>query len=155
MQTDASIRGWETGIVVMPLEWMNIKSTFSHTLALDHKGDYLPFIPQDKIRLTAIIKKTELNFFHDNSFSAGFLYAFEQSHTGLFENQTAEYFILNLQISTTLNIKSIPVFLNISVENLLNKSYTDHLSTLKDVGYFNMGRNITFGIRLNFNHLLK
>jgi len=153
-QTDASIRGWESGIVVMPFEWINIKSTFSHTLAQQKNGDYLPFIPQDKIRLTAILRKTELKFFLNNSFSAGFLYAFKQNHTGQFESETAGYYLLNMQISTTLKFKSMPVLLNINVDNLLNESYTDHLSTLKDVGYYNIGRSITFGIRFNFAYKL-
>ena len=155
MQTNASIRGWESGIVFMPVEWINFKGTFSHTLAQQKNGDFLPFIPQDKIRLTAITQKPELNFFHDNSFSAGFIYAFKQNHTGQFENETSGYFLLNLQINTTLKLKSMPVIFIISVENLLNESYTGHLSTLKDVGYYNTGRNITFGIRFNFDYNLK
>lgn len=155
MQTDASIRGWESGIVFMPVEWINFKGTFSHTLAQQKNSDYLPFIPQDKFRLTASLRKTKLKLFYDNSFSAGFLYAFKQNHTGQFESETAGYYLLNLQISSTFKFKSMPVLFSINVENLLNESYTDHLSTLKDVGYYNTGRNITFGIRFNFDYKIK
>jgi iron complex outermembrane receptor protein len=155
MQTNASIRGWETGIVFLPLDWVHVTSTFSHTIAQQDNGDYLPFIPQDKIRLITTLRKSKWNFFHDNAFSIGFLYAFQQNHTGQFENETPEYFLANLQMNTTLIFKTSSIMFVISIDNLLNEKYTDHLSTLKDVGYYNVGRSITFGIRFNFDHNLK
>ena len=155
MQTDASIQGWETGITVMPVDWMNFRGSFAYTFATDQEGEYIPFIPQDKLRLTATIRKPEIKFFHDNSFSAGFLYAFEQSHAGLFEENTNGYFLLNARINTTVHLRLLHLMVYVSADNLLNSNYTDHLSTLKDLGYNNMGRSITFGIKFNVDHKLK
>jgi iron complex outermembrane receptor protein len=40
---------------------------------------------------------------------------------------------------------------SISVNNLLDKKYIDHLSTLKEVGLYNPGRNIAFNLKIPFS----
>jgi iron complex outermembrane receptor protein len=39
---------------------------------------------------------------------------------------------------------------SISANNMLDKKYVDHLSTLKEVGLFNPGRNIALSLRIPF-----
>ena len=52
-------------------------------------------------------------------------------------------------------IASRPLHLGITVDNLFDVKYIDDLSTLKSLEYNNMGRNITFRIRLPFSVSLK
>jgi iron complex outermembrane receptor protein len=38
--------------------------------------------------------------------------------------------------------------LDVTANNLLDESYIDHLSTLKDLGYYNPGRNVMIGLKI-------
>ena len=78
------------------------------------------------------------------------LYADKQTHPAMFETESGGYFLLNTGIGADL--KWFDQFFSLSVlaDNLLNKKYIDHLSTLKDLGYNNMGRNICFSIKIPF-----
>ena len=40
--------------------------------------------------------------------------------------------------------------IGIYVNNLLNKAYLDHLSTLKELGYQDMGRNVCVSLKVPF-----
>jgi len=50
-----------------------------------------------------------------------------------------------------IRIKDQIISVSIQVNNLLDKKYIDHLSTLKEVNAFNPGRNISFHLRVPFS----
>jgi iron complex outermembrane receptor protein len=88
------------------------------------------------------------NFFKQNRVDAAF------------EPTSASYTLLNAGIGTTLKLGAQQLRLYVSGSNLTNKRYYDALSRLKpgrldqtnpDLGVYNMGRNVTFGVFLPFN----
>jgi iron complex outermembrane receptor protein len=58
--------------------------------------------------------------------------------------------LLNAAVGTDLKVKNQIVSFSLTASNLLNTRYFDHLSTLKDVGIYNMGRNISLNIQIPF-----
>jgi len=63
------------------------------------------------------------------------------------ETKTDSYFLINAFIKTKLKFNKQKIEIGIYAQNILNTIYYDHLSTLKNVGYYNIGRN--FSLRLN------
>ena len=47
-----------------------------------------------------------------------------------------------------MSVAGQPVEFGIFAGNILDKAYYDHLSTLKDMGYCNMGRNFSFRLTI-------
>jgi iron complex outermembrane receptor protein len=47
-----------------------------------------------------------------------------------------------------MQIAEQPVEFGIFAGNVFDKKYFDHLSTLKDIGFYNMGRNFTFRLTI-------
>jgi iron complex outermembrane receptor protein len=67
-----------------------------------------------------------------------------------FETYTSGYVLINASIGATLKVQKQLWTVYISGKNLADVKYYDHLSRLKYVGIYNMGRNITFGLILPF-----
>jgi len=77
----------------------------------------------------------------------------------VFETPTSGYTLLNAGIGATFNLGKQPVKLSVSANNLLNQKYYDALSRFKpgrfdqenlNLGVYNPGRNITFGLYIPF-----
>ncbi|MBS3808200.1 MAG: TonB-dependent receptor [Bacteroidales bacterium] len=77
-----------------------------------------------------------------------------KDHPSRFESPTEGYFLMGLNLGTQVSIASRQVHLGVTVNNLFDVKYTDHLSTLKNLQYNNMGRNIIFRILLPFGYSL-
>ena len=75
---------------------------------------------------------------------------FLQDRVDLFETVTPGYVLLNFNMGTNLKVQSQIWTFYISGTNLLDTKYYDHLSRLKEVGIYNMGRRITFGLVIPF-----
>jgi iron complex outermembrane receptor protein len=140
-QSDATLQGGE-----IEAEWNPMKSALSllasYSLISAKKDDnsHLPFIPANKINSEIKLRKDLL------SFSLGGTYVFEQSRPAEFENNTPEYFLLYTSASATWKKTKWSLTCN----NLLNKTYYDHLSRLKYYGVYNMGRNVVLGVTIQF-----
>ncbi|NPA44360.1 MAG: TonB-dependent receptor [Chlorobi bacterium] len=149
-QTNAKIRGFETGFKVMPFKQLKVFANYSFIDAKTDDGDYLPFIPQNKInseiKYVPKFKVLKFNF----SSSIDFVYAFKQDKVSVFETETPEYFVTNFSVNLKRKIKKQTVQFAIKVSNLFDEVYVDHLSTNKDLGYFSEGRNITAVIKYVF-----
>lgn len=80
----------------------------------------------------------------------GTLIASKQSNPAMFETQTDSYILLNAGIGGEIKWSNQMVSLGIYVNNLLNETYYDHLSTLKGMKYYNIGRNISIILKVPF-----
>jgi iron complex outermembrane receptor protein len=150
-----------------PLDWLHWLSTFDFVIARQlHRPDsekYIPFTPP--ARITSEFKATAKKIFTnlENSWiSFGGEYYFAQNkiyavnHT---ETATPAYLLLHSALGTDIKIKGQSLTLVFSVNNLLNTTYQSHLSRLKYAGYnysqdyegvYNMGRNFTIKLLINF-----
>jgi iron complex outermembrane receptor protein len=42
------------------------------------------------------------------------------------------------------------IVIGLTLNNIFDKKYIDHLSTLKEAGYFNPGRNLALNLKIPF-----
>lgn len=75
---------------------------------------------------------------------------FCQERIDEFETATPGYFLFNVAAGTSLRVQKQLWTIFISGRNLTNTKYFDHLSRLKEVGIYNAGWNLTFGIHIPF-----
>ncbi len=148
LQNNATIYGTEWGAKIIFLKNFSLKETYSNIIAKQENGDYLPLIPQNKILSDLRYEINNAKKIKQLYASLNHTFAFSQKNISPFENQTPEYSVFNLGIGLQKQLKTITLDFSIKVNNLLDAAYYDHLSTLKDLGYYNIGRNINLGIRL-------
>jgi iron complex outermembrane receptor protein len=151
-QDDATLIGGEAGIHLHPekIKWLHIEAAFSSVTAKQSKGDYLPFIPAKKLTCELKFEKEKIwklkgGFFRINSTTA-----FNQEQPAPEEEATDGYTLVDAGIGTTIPVGRQELLLQLSVNNLFDKKYTDHLSTLKEVGFFDPGRNIALSVSIPF-----
>ncbi|MFC0875697.1 TonB-dependent receptor domain-containing protein [Saccharicrinis sp. FJH2] len=146
-QSNALLTGMEGSIDVHPTHYLMLSGTYAYIYAVKENGDYLPFIPQNKLTPSITFHKDESCKLADKlSLKISLPLVFAQNHPAQFETKTAGYTLLNVIAGLDYNNLSI----DISGSNLLNTLYVDHLSTLKPLGYYNPGRNISVKITYRF-----
>ncbi|MBU0529842.1 TonB-dependent receptor [bacterium] len=149
-QTNAEIYGSELAIDVLPVDWLNFKTSYAYLIGKQDDGSNLPFIPQNKMRFELKFQKQKLAFLKNTFFKVGGLFAAKQNNPAMFETETNSYFLLNAGIGTDIKWVNQMVSLSVQANNLLNETYIDHLSTLKGTGYYNIGRNISVNLKIPF-----
>ena len=149
-QTNSEIYGGELAIDVLPFDWLNFKTSYAYLIGKQDDGNYLPFIPQNKLRFELKFQKQKLIFLKNTFFKVGGFYASKQNNPAMFETKTDSYFLLNAGIGTDIKWANQKVFLSVQANNLLNETYIDHLSTLKEMAYYNIGRNISINLKIPF-----
>ncbi|NPA37785.1 MAG: TonB-dependent receptor [Chlorobi bacterium] len=151
MQENAKLAGVEVFAGYTPFSYLKLSISYSHLYSELDNGDPLPFIPQDKISLNinspfqtkGVVKKVSIGL--------NPLFAFDQNRPYILETPTDHYFLLNASLRFSVKIVQQPLELSIFANNLLNETYFDHLSTLKGMGYHNMGRNFNFRLLVPIN----
>jgi iron complex outermembrane receptor protein len=109
--------------------------------AKKNDGSYLSFIPANKINSELKFRLDDANA---NHFRVGGSYVFQQNHPSEFETRTADYLLMYFGASATLkNMKW-----SLTCNNLLNKTYYDHLSRFKYYGIYNTGRSVIIGVTI-------
>ena len=149
-QQDAFLYGGEAGFHLHPhpLDWLHIEGSYSSTFGQDTRHNYLALMPSQKISAMVSasfsFKKTvkKLSVYSQNK------YSFAQNKVADNETPTPDYNLLNAGILLEFGAKSQPIQINISVNNLLNETYYDHLSRYKVYGIYNIGRCINVKINV-------
>ena len=88
--------------------------------------------------------------FDNNSFEISALAKGKKQNLGQFETQTNSYLVMDISGSHELNLLNNSIKLSWSANNLFDKEYYDHLSRLKNMEIYEMGRNISVGLNYNF-----
>ncbi|NOX46145.1 MAG: TonB-dependent receptor [Chlorobi bacterium] len=154
-QENARLYGGEAMLHIHPhpLDWLHLKTSYSYVLGQQENGDYLPFIPAQKIHFEIELQKKSWKGLSNLFFKMGSDFVFPQDNPAPFESKTPGYTLLNMSIGTDIAIVKQKMNVSINANNLLDETYIPHLSTLKDLGLNNMGRNITFAVRVPFGIL--
>ncbi len=152
LQTPSRLYGGEAGIHVHPhpWDWLHIKANYSYIIGEKISGGYLPLIPANKLHFELMVKKNRWKATRNPFIKVWVDYVFDQNHPSEFETSSKHYTLLNASLGTDLQMKGQLMQFSLTASNLLNTLYMDHLSTLKDVGIYNMGRNIALNIRIPF-----
>ncbi len=133
-----------------PLHWLHFKTTYSYVIGEQRDGGYLPRIPAQQLFLELKVEKDAWKNFRNIYLSGGVRFVFDQNHPSEFEISTEGYNLVNLGFGFDIKAGRQLVHFNITANNLLNINYYSHLSTLKDLGYYDMGRNISFSLKVPF-----
>jgi len=151
-QANSTLFGGEAGLHVHPktLKWLHFETTFSSVIGKQQNGDYLPFVPAHKLRFELRGEKEKLLFIKKAFVSANTCTAFNQNNAAPDETTTAGYTLLDISIGGNIKMKNQSISLSISVNNILDTKYIDHLSTLKEVSLYNQGRNISLNLKIPF-----
>jgi iron complex outermembrane recepter protein len=151
-QKNSILFGGEAGFHFHPnsMKWLHFETTFSSVTGKQQNGEYLPYIPANKLNLELRAVKDKMLFFNNSFIATNVNTAFNQNNFASEETATNGYTLMDLTIGTNINMNDNDLFVSLSITNIFDKKYIDHLSTLKEVNYFNPGRNITLTIRVPF-----
>ena len=152
-----------------PFDWLHVENSFSYVRATQNNRPenekFLPFIPAPKYR-----GEIKTNFEKVNNTFSDFYAKFSVDHYfkqnniySAFDTETATpaYTLLSVGIGADIKAFGKKDFFNvfISGENLTDVAYQNHLSRLKyapenpatgRVGVYNMGRNFSLKLMMNF-----
>lgn len=149
-QTDAKLYGGEAGFHYHPgaINWLHFKTTYSYVIGKEDSGSYLPFIPANKLRFEVRFTAQNMGVLNKPSFQISTLTAFDQNNPSAFETSTSGYTLVNLNLYSVLHILGRSFEMSLAANNIFDKKYIDHLSTLKDLGYGGEGRNISLTLKV-------
>ncbi|WP_166670844.1 TonB-dependent receptor [Olivibacter sp. XZL3] len=159
-QVNANLYGAEASFILHPVHFIHFENTFGYTHAKNTSLDKpLPFIPAAVLR-NELRFEPEIEHVQEPFLSVGLANYFAQNRVDAeFETPTAGYTLLSASLGATFFVGKQAIKLYVSGNNLLNKKYYDALSRYKpgrldqtdlNLGVYNPGRNITFGIYLPF-----
>lgn len=149
-QKNAKLYGGELGFHIHPqdLTWFHIDNSYEMVIGKQSSGDYLPFIPAHSLNNTLRIDFKDGKLINNSSAFVKLKNTFKQQNTSQFETSTAGYSLVDLGFNTSIDWANAKIDLGISVTNLLDKTYYSHLSRLKEVGVYDIGRNIVLSTSL-------
>ena len=152
-QADATLFGGEASLHIHPhpLDWLHFVTTFSQTVGKYDDGEYLPRIPAADLYFEIMFIKEKWKGFRDLYIKGGIDIVFAQNNPSRFENSTGNYNLVNLGVGFDVQLKRNRLSFSITASNLLDITYYDHLSTLQEVGIYDIGRNVMIGMRVPFN----
>ena len=159
-QVNANLYGAEATLTIHPVPFIHFENTFGYVHAQNNTLNRpLAFIPAGNLR-NELRFEPKLKGTNDAYLSVGINSAFKQNRVDeVFETPTSGYTLLNAGVGATFNLGKQPVKLSVSANNLLNQKYYDALSRFKpgrfdqgnpNLGVYNTGRNVTFGLYLPF-----
>ena len=151
VQENAYLYGGEVGLHIHPhpLDWLHIESSFETVTGKLDSGDYLPLIPANTIKNTLRVEFNESLFLKESFAFIKLENTLDQNNAGAFETRTEGYNLLSLGVGSSITLQKLKLDMGLSVTNLTNESYVAHLSRLKLDGIQNIGRNVTFSVRLH------
>lgn len=151
-QMTARLVGGEAGIHYHPLstKWLHFYSSVSNVEGLLENGDYLPFIPATKINFEVKCTKSRMGMFTESFAAIRSSTSTNQHHPAPDEVASDAYSLIDLSFGTGISVRNQEIQLGAGINNLFDTKYSDHLSTLKEAGLFEPGRNIYLSIRIPF-----
>lgn len=149
-QSNAILYGGELSCAYIPVNWIKLQATYSYLHAQKENGDYLPYIPPGQLTSSVKLSKKQLFFLHTAYFKLGVEAIAKQNKPSLFETETDGYCLFNMGFGAKYKWNKKSIDIGIFCNNLFNKTYYNHLSTIKELGYYNMGRNISFLVKVPF-----
>lgn len=149
-QADAILYGGEININYMPFEDDRLILSGTAAIVRGERLDIdenLTFVPADNYNFSLKLRPFEnLN----TQFNANLRYVANQLRPGFGEMTTDSYSLLNIGINHRFNFKKQELALGLSVFNLLNSTYFDHMSILRTFEVTAPGRNVMINLQYSF-----
>ena len=148
---NARLFGGEARLDFHPIHSLHIGGTFSYVNGKQVGGTWLPMIPAPRL-----LTECKYEFMHDGKLFNNAFLAVELDWNALqnhfydvdgTETATPAYMLLNLSAGTDVIIKGKKrASIYLLADNLTDCAWQSHLSRLKEIGIYNMGRN--FSVKL-------
>ncbi|PKA84066.1 iron complex outermembrane receptor protein [Ulvibacter sp. MAR_2010_11] len=150
VQNDASLYGGEVGVHIHPhpLDWLHIESSFEMVRGELKDASNLPLLPANSLQNTLRIEFNDFRSIKTPYAFVGVKNTFKQDRISAFETESEGYNLVNLGAGLELVLKKLSIESGLTITNLLDTTYIAHLSRLKPDGIPNMGRNITFHLKV-------
>ncbi len=151
-QNNSYLYGAEAGIHFHPevMKWLHFLTTFSSVTGKQKNGSNLPFIPAKKIYMELRAEKESMAFLHKAFLMVTSASVFKQENIASEETPANAYTLMDLSIGGQIKVRDQYISISLGATNIFDKQYIDHLSTLKEVGFFNPGRNYTMTLKIPF-----
>lgn len=152
MQNNSTLFGGEAGIHFHPkaIDWLHFETTYATVIGKQKNGEYLPFVPANKLKIELRIESEQISFLHKPFVLINSSTALDQNNAAPDETVTSGYTLIDLSTGGNIKWKNQLVFIGISANNIFDVKYIDHLSTLKEVNFYNPGRNIALTLKVPF-----
>ncbi len=150
LQAPARFYGGEAALTVQATKQLAVHMQYATVTGKLDKINYLPFVPARNWRSHVSFSKVHTGKRTEASLQGGIQYVFAQNHPGAFETATPGYTLVNGSVQLVFHRAAKAVRLSLAGENLLNKTYYDHLSRFKYFGIYNMGRTLQLTLQIPF-----
>ncbi len=147
-QHNAKLFGGEFGFHLHPhpLDWLHLESSFEMVIGKQQSGVYLPLIPANILKNTLRAEFNIKNWLHNGYTTLSLNSSLKQNKVGQFETVTPAYNLVHFGFGGDVTFKSLKFNTSLSINNVLNTKYVNHLSRLKADNILNSGRNIVVGL---------
>lgn len=151
-QANSILFGGELGVHLHPfsIHWLHVESTFAAVKGQLTNGENLPLIPAHKLNFELRGEKERLLGMRNGFASISSHTALNQTHISSEETPTKGYTLIYLGVGSSIKLKEQSLIWSVGINNAFDTKYIDHLSTLKEVNYFNPGRNVSISIQIPF-----
>lgn len=149
-QNKSTFYGYEYSIQYQPTKWIVLMASGDYVHTQNNATDYpLPFSPPMKNIFEMKFQKQNIGSFLNAYFKLGAKIVSAQNNIDILESKTDGYTLLNAGIGFDIAFAKSVASLDISIDNLADTKYADHLSRYK--GYaMNPGRSINLQLSLPF-----
>lgn len=154
-QDDASINGLEISVTINPptVKWLKLQLAYSLLEGKFESGDYLPYIPADKLTASLTIKGEKMNYIYKPYFTFIARNYSKREKVSLYEEKAEGYLLLDFLIGGSFKWGKQLFDIGISANNLLNTDYYNQFSETKNLGQsgvYDMGRNVSVQLHIPF-----
>ncbi|MEI6682039.1 MAG: TonB-dependent receptor [Bacteroidota bacterium] len=153
IQGNSVLTGFELELDIHPVEALHLDNNIDYVYGINASTKIpLPFIPalHSQHDLKWVAKTGKKSVLQAPWVEAGIEIHYAQKRIDTFETETPGYVLLNASLGAGIKVQKQHWTLFISGKNLTDVKYYDHLSRLKPLGIYNMGRNITVGLLIPF-----
>ena len=149
-QADATIVGGEISLQAKIMEWCIINGGADMLRGTNNETNSpLPLIPANRIKAGVRLYRGELGGVQNPYFSLRGKFVLAQDRIGLFETATPAYTLFDIGAGGEVEFASYKFAVDLTVENVLDKAYYDHLSRYKEYA-LDPGRNIQLRFSVPF-----
>jgi iron complex outermembrane receptor protein len=127
--------------------WLHLESSVSFLQAMDDQGRGPALMPQNRVNTVVKVSLRTKGAFSFDELVFQHVYMAAQNRVAAEETASPDYNLLNASLKMKVG-KENPLMINLGVKNILNESYIDHLSRLKNIEMPQPGRN--FYVSLNY-----
>jgi iron complex outermembrane receptor protein len=158
VQGNSVLKGFEVEIDIHPIEALHFDNSLDLVYGTNvTTGIPLPLIPaiHSAHELKWTFNSPKSTILAEPFISLAGQFHYTQNRTDTYETPTKGYFLLDASIGSRLRVGKQSWSIFLSGNNLTNTKYFDHLSRLKEVGIYNPGWNVMFGLLIPFGVIEK